>query len=273
MKSCYEILEVSESASAEQIRSAYLKMACEYHPDRVPEHLTKLRADAEDKFKQVQGAWAVLGDAAKRGAAFTASPCTSGPGRHSGPSPPQAGLGEVDAAGLDCDSCPVVIGEVAISRESANSPDTTTAEITKPAKKGAGDSYELNVSPRHIQTWEREGGKGLEIQLVSATARFDELEVSFRVRAGDHGNLLLFEPPGASGQSKMILGKEVPVDRDFGELHVEDNTGAKYVSTTGFVGGQQTNFNLYNFTRHISFRPHEELMLWAKFPPIARRAS
>ena len=93
MKSCYEILEVSESASAEQIRSAYLKMAREYHPDRVPEHLTKLRADAEDKFKQVQGAWAVLGDAAKRGAAFTASPCTSGPGRHSGPSPPQAGLG------------------------------------------------------------------------------------------------------------------------------------------------------------------------------------
>jgi len=66
MKSCYEILEVSESASAEQIRSAYLKMACEYHPDRVPEHLTKLRADAEDKFKQVQGAWAVLGDVAKR---------------------------------------------------------------------------------------------------------------------------------------------------------------------------------------------------------------
>jgi len=63
------------------------------------------------------------------------------------------------------------------------------------------------------------------------------------------------------------------VDRDFGELYVEDNTGAKYVSTTGFVGGQQTNFNLYNFTRRISFRPHEELVLWAKFPPIARRAS
>ena len=207
MKSCYEILEVSESASAEQIRSAYLKMACEYHPDRVPEHLTKLRADAEDKFKQVQGAWAVLGDAAKRGAAFTASPCTSGPGRHSGPSPPQAGLGvRWTLLVLIATLVLVVIGEVAISRDSANSPDTTTAEITKPAKKGAGDSYELNVSPRHIQTWEREGGKGLEIQLVSATARFDELEVSFRVRAGDHGNLLLFEPPGASGQSKKILG-------------------------------------------------------------------
>ena len=43
MKSWYEILEVHELANAEQIRSAYLKMAREYHPDRVPEHLTKLR--------------------------------------------------------------------------------------------------------------------------------------------------------------------------------------------------------------------------------------
>jgi len=66
MKSWYEILEVPRSASTAEIRSAYLKMAREYHPDRVPEHLTKLRADAEDKFKQVQAAWAVLGDPAKR---------------------------------------------------------------------------------------------------------------------------------------------------------------------------------------------------------------
>ena len=167
----------------------------------------------------------------------------------------------------------VVIGEVAISRESANSSDTTTVEIAKPAKKGAGDSYEFNVPPRHIQTWNGEGGKGLEIQLVSATARLDELEVTFRVRAGDHGNLLLYEPPGASGQSKKILGKEVSVDRGFGELYLEDSSGAKYLSITGFVGGQQTNFNLYNFTRRINFKPHEEVMVSAKFPPIARRAS
>src|SRR5436309_4226543 len=66
MKSWYQILEVSESASTEQIRSAYLKMAREYHPDRVPEHLTKLRADAENKFKQVQEAWTVLGNPARR---------------------------------------------------------------------------------------------------------------------------------------------------------------------------------------------------------------
>ena len=66
MKSFYEILEVPEYASAAEIRSAYLKLAREYHPDRVPEHLTKLRVDAEIKFKQVQEAWAVLSDPGKR---------------------------------------------------------------------------------------------------------------------------------------------------------------------------------------------------------------
>jgi DnaJ domain len=289
MKSWYQILEVPESASTEQIRSAYLKMAREYHPDRVPEHLTKLRADAEGKFKQVQEAWTVLGNPAKRrryDLAVRRQDVPSSPPPSQPTHAPVAREGILDLLRhrqggvkwallvMIATLILVVIGEVAISRESANSPDTTSVEITKPAaNKGAGDSYEFNVPPRHIQTWNGEGGKGLEIQLVSATARFDELEVTFRIRAGDHGNLLLYEPPGASGQTRKILGKEVMVDRDFGELYVEDSAGAKYLSTTGFVGGQQTNFNLYNFTRRINFKPHEVIMLSAKFPPVARRAS
>src|SRR6185437_8050034 len=66
MNSFYEILEVSPSASTAEIRTSYLRLAREYHPDRVPEHLTKLRADAEEKLKLVNEAWAVLSDAAKR---------------------------------------------------------------------------------------------------------------------------------------------------------------------------------------------------------------
>src|SRR6266851_1150420 len=66
MKSFYEILEIPQWASAAEIRSAYLKLAREYHPDRVPEHLTKLRTDAEERFKQVHEAWAILGDPFKR---------------------------------------------------------------------------------------------------------------------------------------------------------------------------------------------------------------
>jgi len=35
----YEILEISESAGPDEIRSAYRQLAHEYHPDKVPEHL------------------------------------------------------------------------------------------------------------------------------------------------------------------------------------------------------------------------------------------
>jgi hypothetical protein len=62
----YEMLEVAEAASFEEIRTAYRRMAQEYHPDRVPEHLKKLKRDAEEKLKQINEAWAVLGNAAKR---------------------------------------------------------------------------------------------------------------------------------------------------------------------------------------------------------------
>ena len=292
MKSWYEILEVHESASPEQIRSAYLKMAREYHPDRIPEHLTKLRADAEDKFKQMQEAWAVLGDPAKRRRYDLAERRQAVP---TSPSPPPSrpthapatregildllrrrqGVAKWALLVLIATLVLVVVGEVVISRESNAGPDITKME----AAKSAADhdlglkALRERTSPRRIQTWRGEDGNGLEVMLVSAVSRSDELEVTFRVQTGDRSSLLLYEPPGASGQTRKILGREVMVDLDFGELYVEDNTGAKYVSTTGFVGGQQTNFNLYNFTRRINFKPHEEVVLSAKFPPIARHRS
>jgi len=53
----YEILKIV--APSAEIRASYLKLAREY-PDRVPEYLTKLRADAEDEIKDINyalGKW------------------------------------------------------------------------------------------------------------------------------------------------------------------------------------------------------------------------
>jgi len=162
----------------------------------------------------------------------------------------------------------VVAGELVISRQS-NSPGTTHVEVTKPSEEHTGGDQ---VPPRHIQTWRAEGGNGLEVRLLRVDAKSNELEVTFRFRAAERGDLLLYEPPGGSGRARNILGKEVLVDRDLGELYLEDNNGAKYVSTTGFIGGQQFNFNLYNFTRRINFKPREEVVLLAKFPPMSPEA-
>ena len=56
----YKILEINKSASVEEIKKAYRKMAKKYHPDRVV-HLGKEHQEgAEEKFRQVQKAYEQL---------------------------------------------------------------------------------------------------------------------------------------------------------------------------------------------------------------------
>ena len=57
----YEVLGVPRTASDQDIKSAYRKLALKYHPDRNPG-----RKDAEDKFKEAAEAYAVLADTDKR---------------------------------------------------------------------------------------------------------------------------------------------------------------------------------------------------------------
>ena len=60
-KTLYDTLGVSKSASADEIKKAYRKLARQYHPDRNPGD-----ASAEEKFKEVQTAYDVLSDDEKR---------------------------------------------------------------------------------------------------------------------------------------------------------------------------------------------------------------
>ena len=60
-KDYYAVLGVDKAASTEQIKKAYRKLAIKYHPDKNPGDLK-----AEERFKEVTEAYAVLSDPDKR---------------------------------------------------------------------------------------------------------------------------------------------------------------------------------------------------------------
>src|SRR5476649_2550668 len=57
----YEILSVTKTASEEEIKKAYRKVAMQYHPDRNPGDKA-----AEEKFKEAAEAYEILSDTDKR---------------------------------------------------------------------------------------------------------------------------------------------------------------------------------------------------------------
>lgn len=61
MRDYYEILNISKDASQDEIKSSFRKLAKKYHPDLNPDN-----KEAEQKFKEINEAYEVLGDPEKR---------------------------------------------------------------------------------------------------------------------------------------------------------------------------------------------------------------
>lgn len=60
-KDLYSVLGVAKSATQDEIKKAYRKLAMQYHPDK-----NKGDKKAEERFKEISAAYEVLGDEKKR---------------------------------------------------------------------------------------------------------------------------------------------------------------------------------------------------------------
>jgi curved DNA-binding protein CbpA len=58
----YQVLELERGASHEEVKRAFRRLAMRYHPDRNPQDTRQ----AEERFKQINEAYEVLGDEEKR---------------------------------------------------------------------------------------------------------------------------------------------------------------------------------------------------------------
>ena len=61
MRNLYAILGVSKTATGDEIKKAYRKLARTYHPDRNAD-----KHEAVEKFKEISAAFEILGDEEKR---------------------------------------------------------------------------------------------------------------------------------------------------------------------------------------------------------------
>ena len=65
-KDLYKILGIERSASSDDIKRAYRKLALKHHPDRHSQAEPEIREEEEKKFKEVSSAYTVLSDPRKK---------------------------------------------------------------------------------------------------------------------------------------------------------------------------------------------------------------
>ena len=192
----YKTLGVSREASADEIRKAYKKLARMYHPDVKPDD-----KDAAQKFKDIQEAYAVLGDSEKRDQYDRYGSAFQGAGRGPGGqaynwSSGSGGAGPVDLGDLFGGQLDLgdLFGE-SFGRGQAGGYGAGGRQAAAPSRKGQDVRLEIDVP---FQVAALGGDYALQLQRDGKTERLN-VKIPAGVDAGSVIRLAGEGHPGSAG--------------------------------------------------------------------------
>src|SRR5439155_113379 len=220
-KDYYQVLGVSETATVDEIKKAFRRLAKQYHPDRNP------KAQAAERFKEINEAHDVLSDPEKRKKYDQLRRYGAFAGRGAGPG--GGGGGAYGNAGVDFDlsdlgsfgglgkvpsqRCPTCNGngEVTVQKRLVitvppGTDDGTRLRLKGQGTKGKGDVVVVvQVEPDRF--FRREGALDL-VGVVPINVAQALLGSKVRVKTLDGRRVVLKIPPGTQhGQKFRIPGQ------------------------------------------------------------------
>lgn len=195
MRDPYQLLGVERTATGEEIKQAYRRLAKKYHPDLNPG-----RAEIEQRFKEISAAYAILSDPQKRGrfdrgeidANGSEQRSSHAHARHArsqrrrpqGP-PPGGGFGGDDFFSD-------LFGTRRRSDGSTSAQQQQQSTRTGPGRKGGDINYAVHVSFNEAALGTRRrvelsSGKALEITIPAGTRDQQKLRLKNQGLPGENG--------------------------------------------------------------------------------------
>ena len=285
-KDYYKILGVDQKASQEEIKRAYRKLAKKYHPDAKPND-----KKAEEKFKDINEAYEVLGDTEKRkkydtfGQEFKFSNGTDF-------DPSQFGFGKnvryeyrTTSGGDFSDFFNMFFGGNAFDRENLFKSSRSKHHESSSEARGEDIEAEIEITPeegfrgaeKRISLKNHTGEKSLTFKVPKGVRDGEKIRLSGQggpgIHGGSNGNLYLVVRFKRGGQFELggldlytsvdvlpwdaALGAEIPLDTMDGKILVKIPPGIRTedkvrVGNKGYVDRQGRRGDLYIKVRIVN---------------------